>query len=45
MTLKDEIDRLKIVEYRLKQYAISTPLKQELRATIEDLEDLNEGKV
>jgi len=40
MTLKDEIDRLKIIEYRLKQYAISTPLKKELRSIIEDLEKL-----
>jgi len=38
--LKSIIDRLKIVSYRLKQYTITTDLKQEVKDIIEGLENL-----
>ena len=35
------IDRLKIIESKLSKYAISTPVKKELRSIIEALEELD----
>jgi len=38
------VDRLKILEYRLSQYAIATSIKRELREIIEQLEQENKPK-
>jgi len=34
------IERLKLFQYRLNTYAISTPLKDEIRAIIESFEEI-----
>jgi len=38
--MKSIIDRLKILEYRLSKYTLATSLKKELRAIIEELEEI-----
>jgi len=38
--LKDLIDRLKIIEFRLSKYAITTSIKEEIHSIIEGLETL-----